>query len=404
MNTPNGRESTRDASWEFLPTEVTLLLLAAGGEATSPEFQRVARRPLDWTRLTRLAFEAHATPVVWRQLDATPGLEFPRESWELQSLGVLNEFRLRHIGEILADVVNRLAKAGIEVMLLKGAALLAGAAAKPLERTMGDIDLLVIKGSPEQAWRLCREAGWELAFDEELYVEHHHFPPLTDPFGIQLALELHRSLFPPGNRLRVDEAAFVARGRRVQLDGTTVLVPSLEDLLLHACLHFAWSHALEVGAWRTFADAHIIVADPRFSWDRFVELVKATNGASYCYWPLRLAEEATRLQVPPSVLDQMRPRRPAWLLTALERHFFAHIYDKRSMALPVRLNRLLWRLATRPGNGEGPVTAPWALGTMKGPEPVPVMKPRRTLATRSRDLKAAVQYLIALLRPPARTS
>ena len=396
MSASEGRTEHKGAAGQYLPTEVALLLLASGGDATAEAFERVARRAIDWPRLTRLAFAAHATPVVWRQLATIPGLAVPPEGAELQSLAVLNEFRLRHIATILADVVGQLSAAGIEVMLLKGAALLVGASSKPLQRTMGDLDLLVVKGSAHEAWRICRGAGWQIANPrtEEAYGEHHHFPPLSDPFGVQIALELHRSLFPPGNRLGVDESALIARGRRIHLGPATVIVPSHEDLLLHACLHFAWSHVLETGAWRTFADAHVITADPRFSWDKFLDLVRSTNGAAYCYWPLRLAEEGAGLRVPKSVLERLHPHRSEWMMAALERHFFYYMYDQRAATLPLRVNRLMWRLATRTGNGE-----PWKLGTLKDPELVNAAA-RASSGTPTLSLKSSIEYLLALLRPP----
>ena len=140
---------------------------------------------------------------------------------------------------------------------------------------MSDIDLLVVKGSPEAAWRVCRTNGWTLvdeAWTEELYRAHHHLPPLLDPDGVTVGLELHRTLLPGLDRLGIDVAAILARSRPVHVNDVEMLVPSVEDLLLHACLHFAWANKLRRGAWRAYADVHAILADPAFSWDRFLAL------------------------------------------------------------------------------------------------------------------------------------
>jgi hypothetical protein len=115
---------------------------------------------LDWAVLTRLAIESHATTGLWDVVSRFPDL--PDEAETLQSLAVLNDFRRYHIRSLVARVAKELRVVGIEVLALKGAALLSGGVARPALRTMSDIDLLVVKGSPEEAWRVCQSNGWTL--------------------------------------------------------------------------------------------------------------------------------------------------------------------------------------------------------------------------------------------------
>lgn len=92
-------------------------------------------------------------------------------------------------------------------MALKGAALVGGGVMRPPPRTMSDIDLLVVKGSPEVAWQVCRSKGWTLvdeAWTSELYEGHHHLAPLLDPDVVTIGLGLHRTLLPSVERLGVD--------------------------------------------------------------------------------------------------------------------------------------------------------------------------------------------------------
>ena len=232
-------------------------------------------------------------------------------------------------------------------MVLKGAALLAGGVSRPTPRTMSDIDLLVVKGSPEAAWQACRANGWTLAdpaWTEELYRDHHHLAPLLDPDGVSIGLELHRRLLPSVDRLDVDTAAIVARSRIVMVGDVPVHVPSVEDLLFHACLHFAWSNKLTHGAWRTFADAHAIIAEPAFSWDRFVKLAKSRRVRLCCYWTLRLGRALADLNVSDDVLKQLDPSSGGRLGTWLERHFAIQISDpaaesRRSERRPITSRR-----------------------------------------------------------------
>jgi hypothetical protein len=151
----------------------------------------------------------------------------------------------------------------------------------------------------------------------------------------------------------------VGRARRVTIGSATARVPSLEDLLLYACIHFGWGHSFQSHAWCSFSDAHAIVSDPGFSWDRFLELVAATRSGSCCYWTLRLAVSGTRLPVPQQVLAALPGPPMEWIGSALERHFFAQLFDPSSAAIPVRLRELLWQVAIRPARSGLGRARPW---------------------------------------------
>lgn len=349
--------------------EVALLLAASRGDPTRETVRRLMAGRLDWRQLTRLAVESHATPGLWQVVSAYPDL--PTEAGVLQSLAVVNDFRRYHIRELVGRLTEELRREGIEVLVLKGAALLAGGVSRPTPRTMSDIDLLVVKGSPEAAWEICRANGWRLAdpsWTEELYRTHHHLAPLVDPDGVSIGLELHRALLPGVDRLDVDTAAMVARSRVVNVGDVPVRVPSVEDLLYHACLHFAWSNKLTRGAWRAFADAHAIIADPGFSWDRFVNLPKCRRAKLCCYWTLRLGRTTAELSVPDEVLKQLDPASGGRLAKWLERHFAIQISDPAADTLVAqRATRWLWFAAMREGSMSREADELWNEGALAVP-------------------------------------
>jgi hypothetical protein len=358
--------------------EVALLLAASRGDPTRESVRRLMSGRLNWPELTRLAIEAHATPGVWKVISAFPDL--PPDATTLQSLAVLNDFRRYHIRSLVVRLSKELRAEGIDVLAMKGAALLVGGVSSPTPRTMSDIDLLVLKGSPEAAWNICRSNGWTLvdpSWTEELYRGHHHLAPLVDPDGVNIGLELHRTLMAGVDRLGLDTLALVKRAHRVVVNDVPVLVPSVEDLLLHTCLHFAWSNKMRRGAWRTYADAHAIVVDPAFSWDRFVTVVTSRRMRQSCYWTLRLGRLVADLCVPDKVLTALDPSSGGRFARLLERHFALQIVDPASdESIAQRARRWLWfsamqeRSTTReadelwsegavplPGEGEVPARA-----------------------------------------------
>jgi hypothetical protein len=216
---------------------------------------------------------------------------------------------------------------------------------------MSDIDLLVVTGSPEKAWELCRQRGWTLVDDEltpELYREHHHLPPLLDPDGVNIGLELHRVLLPGLSLLGLDVGGIIERSRVIRVGSTSVRVPSVEDLLLHACLHFAWSNKLRHAAWRAFADCHAIISDPTFNWDRFLAAVSSRRAKQCCYWSLRLGRVIADLDVPDDVLARLDSETGGRMASLLERHFVMQLADQSDeVAIAERVQRWLWLKALR---------------------------------------------------------
>jgi hypothetical protein len=329
--------------------EMALLMAASHGDPTREPVRRLMAGPLDWPKLMRLAIDSHALPSLWNVVSTFPDL--PPEADILQSLAVINDFRRYHIRSLTARVTRELASEGIEVLALKGAALLAGAVARPTARTMSDIDLLVIRGSAEGAWDICRRNGWTLvdqAWTPELYQEHHHLAPLLDPDGVKVGLELHRTLLTGVDRLGVDVAAIVARSRFVRVGETPIRVLAVEDLLLHTCLHFAWSNKLHRSAWHAFADIHAIVSDPGFDWERFLANATSRRARQCCYWTLRLGRTVADVAVSDEILRRLDPSEGGRYSALLERHFakqIANVNEDESVAL--RARRWLWFTAMR---------------------------------------------------------
>lgn len=349
--------------------EGALLLASSRGDPTRESVRTLMAGPLDWALLTKRAIEEHATPGLWNVVSAFPDL--PSEVGVLQSRAVVDDFRRYHIRGLLARVVKELRAAGIECLALKGAAILAGGIAKPTARTMSDIDLLVVQGSPEAAWRVCRANGWTLvdeAWTEELYRDHHHLAPLLDPDGISVGLELHRTLLSGVDRLGVKLPEMLSRSRVIDVCGVSVRVPSVEDMMLHACLHFAWSNKLRRGAWRAFADSHGILSDPGFDWNALAAVASSRRARQSCYWTLRLGRAVADLTVADETLRRFDPTLGGRVGFLLERHFARQLIEPGAeRAISERARRWFWLAAMQEPQHSRESRALWAEGAVGVP-------------------------------------
>jgi len=322
---------------------------------------------LDADPLLGMAEGERATPFLSRRLGALRrrGLQpdLPDEAWTtLNRLAMVHEFRLLELDQRLSELLGAMQAEGVRVTLLKGAAFVARYGLSPVDRPMGDVDLLVAADDARRAWALARESGWRVRADlppVEAYEGHHHLPPLDDRTGMNLGLEIHTDLFPDGSPFRLSATSLTSEVREIQAR-SGAFVPGPEDLLLHAALHLAWSHGLAFGLWKTFLDVRVLVEHDAVDWDRFLERALDQGAGSCAFWTLLLARKWAGIPIDAAVLEALRPSMSDARQALLERHFALSLRERGREEGTIGLRHRLWELAIQPeqqGHGE---VRPWS--------------------------------------------
>ena len=341
--------------------EARLLFLCAGPRANDAEIARLAGGALQWSVLVRLALAARAIPVVARRVRQAMGGTLPAGAANLGRLAMVEEFELQRMEERLDETVASFADAGVELVLLKGAALARSVFASIADRPMLDLDVLVPASQTDAARAAAASAGWVWKHDQRyapFFSTHHHLPPLRDGRGTRALLELHTGLFPAGHPFQLDARAFAARAMPTRGRRLTTLIPSPEDHLIYLCAHWVWSHMMNGGAWRALRDVGALVERGGLDWDGCVVRAREARASTCVYWTLRLAHRLARVEVPASALRAMQPPTPALLRDRLERYFVWQLAEGRPCP-SVRLSEMLWSAALRPQwSGHGPAR-PW---------------------------------------------
>jgi hypothetical protein len=363
-----------------LPLPAQLVALSTSGVAGDTAFRAVATATdLDWNEVVWLAARQRCVAPLYARVLATgaavPWLE-PVD--RLRRLALVADFQLDYLHQRLIRMLDVLRAASIDVVLLKGGGLAYTSYVSPNDRPMADIDMLVRPEHAERAWNLALENGWVRRGDvpmDRSYTEHQHLPPLEDDSGVRMGLEIHTSLFTDQAPFEFSEAAIWEGARSIEIQGRPALVPSVVHQLLHCCLHFAWSHEMTFGAWRTLRDVERIVSTHDVDWDAFIRVAETTRGASCCYWTLRLARDLAFVEIPERVLHALEPQLTRWVLRATAAQFARRALpiSGDEAVMSTSLWRLLWSIGVRPeahGHGE---SRPW----LDNPEPLPVPEGER---------------------------
>jgi hypothetical protein len=347
-----------------LPAEATFLALVASGEEADEQLRKLLEGSLQWEPLVTLAARERAIAPLARRLHALGASTVPSAVMDrLDRLALVSDFQLSTLHDRLARVLTLLASRNIEAVLLKGAGLAYSAYKRPTARPMGDVDLLVPPDRAHEAWQLMTTDGWVRRSDiapERNYDEHHHLAPLEDAQGLQMGLELHIALFTRQAPFNLPPTQIWESARPIRVGSASALVPSPEDQLLHAALHFAWTHEMMFGAWRTMRDVERLTSSGELRWDTFVAKAQAARGATCCYWTLRLARELVGATVPDAVLATLAPPLPARVLRSLMAYFAVHALPVEGTTThSVTLSRALWKLAVSPGRQGHGTSRPW---------------------------------------------
>jgi Uncharacterised nucleotidyltransferase len=212
----------------------------------SPDTHPPGSAEPDWTLLLQLANQHKCTPLWYVRLRERRLLEqLPAELREyLAQLHAANTDRNRLLRAALEDIVAWCGAAGIPMMLLKGAAVLADDLyGDPGARLMGDLDLLVPAERVHEVQQLLLGRGYAVCPPEE---EKHiyrlptdaayHLDPLCRP-GSGIVVEIHHRLMgrQGGRALPVSQVW----AERIPAPGFSgaVYLPSTSWRLLHNALH-----------------------------------------------------------------------------------------------------------------------------------------------------------------------
>jgi hypothetical protein len=296
------------------------VLLACVRRGADPaQIQRLLRFDLDWERIVGDATRLGVAPLVYSTLKAVadcatvPPVVMERLGHLYYQQGGLNAQFYAELREILVAC----GKAGIPILVLKGAAVAERVYRNIALRSMKDLDLLVRQKDLEASDRLLRELGYvpdESYRPAAWYRDHHHH---LAPYGApdrRAVVELHHHIFPPGSPVRIPIEELWQRARSASIASEPALVLAPDDFLLHLCVDIS-STDLFVGKLRALCDIAATVGrhGEGVEWAPFLEAARDYEAERFVYYPLWLAQRLAGAEIPTEVFRGLRSsvRRPS---------------------------------------------------------------------------------------------
>ncbi len=207
-------------------------------------------------------------------------------------------------------VALAMARAGVPLVLLKGAAYAMSGLAAARGRMMSDVDVLVPREAlPEVESALMRH-GWvseaKTAYDERYYRTWMHEVPPMRHFHRGTVIDVHHAIVPLSARAHPSSAALLAAVRPVR-PGSTVRSLGPLDMLLHSASHLFHEGELHQG-FRGLVDLDALLrelgATPGF-WSGLAPRARELELERPLFYALRYCRLMLGTPVPDAVLAEV---------------------------------------------------------------------------------------------------
>ena len=238
-------------------TQLLCQLISEFGHA-SESFNLFARlSDSDWKNFLRFVNQHGLTPVVFDRLTqykthlSPPDDIFAAMQKIYLSTAVKNTQLLNEAKRFLSASRD----SGLPVIGLKGIFLVENVFGNIALRVMSDMDFLVQRKDVPAAQNVLKTLGYEQRtyFDsEDPNTDAKHASPMVNPYGCYA--EIHWSIVDDEWPFNIDTDGLWERAVPAKIAGLDVLSLSIEDLILHLCIHYTYQHLLKEGGLRGLFD------------------------------------------------------------------------------------------------------------------------------------------------------
>ena len=232
---PRKHDSFPSATWTLLSA-----VARAAIESSAIERSVTVLDDISWAMLTSAA-EAHGlAPLAHVCLQPHRQSVPPATVQQFEALAMRHRLWHRERTVALEELLHTFDRAGIDVVVLKGAALAWTIYATPTLRPMADIDLLVTAGTADAARRSLREIGFDLgAIAPRRFGRNAHHLPVASrrQNGATISIEIHRDALSRDTLSSISMSNLSEPPRPFAMNGSHAVALGHVDALRHLTHH-----------------------------------------------------------------------------------------------------------------------------------------------------------------------
>lgn len=273
----------------------------------------------EWDILIPQARVASLLPTLYLLLEENDLLNnIPeRPKAHLFSGWVLHNNQAQALKYELKWLKRALDKAGVKLLLLKGAAYIAGDLPAAPGRLIGDIDLLVPLEKIGRSEAILGEFGWEpgeqAPYDERYFRQWMHEIPPLGHIARGSTLDVHHTILPPTAKPKPDAKKLFEAAREIS-PGIWALAPT--DMVIHSAAHLFHEGEFDHGL-RDLLDLdrllrHFGDTEDQF-WSHLLPRAEELDLQRPLYYALRYVRHFFHTPIPSSALEMANTLKPGFL-------------------------------------------------------------------------------------------
>ncbi len=221
-------------------------------------------------------------------------------------------------------------KAGVKLILLKGAAYIAGNLPAAQGRLIGDIDLLVPLEKIRHFESILAEFGWEPGkqdtYDERYFRKWMHEIPPLGHIERGSVLDVHHTILPPTAKLKPDAKKLFEATQEIT-PGIWVLAPA--DMVIHSATHLFHEGEFDHGL-RDLLDLdrllrHFGETEDQF-WAHLLPRAAELHLQRPLYYALRYVRYFFHTPMPSAVLELADTQKPGFLTARIMNFCFLRAF------------------------------------------------------------------------------
>lgn len=224
----------------------TLLNLLEPGCPSEKQIELLCHlAPYQWEALILEAKNQTISPFLYSllvELEKSTNLDFSSKV-QLRQGYIITAVRNTLILHETEQLLSNLRDAEIAVAGLKGIFLLENVYNNVGARPMNDIDILIRKRDLAECINVLERLGYTLtgyfSLDDQ-NIDTKHVPPMQKEGGAMV--EVHWTLLKEDEPFTIDADSLWERAVPARIANLDALALSVEDLVLHLCLHLAYQH------------------------------------------------------------------------------------------------------------------------------------------------------------------
>jgi len=307
---------------------------------SEPDFREAAghlrknTHKTDWTKVSREQY-AVFLPIYLEAKRLHEDLGIPRETERtIETAYLLTSQRIEEIRRAAVELAKHFNQAGIELLFLKGTALLATVYKNDIGiRPMQDIDVLIKKADLPQTERILKQLGysedyarlsqsWKFSVSRD-YCEKQgvHYVYYRGPIVLELHCNIHTH---PKRWLQLDHLADMTQ--KAMLGDAQITGPKTEAAVLIACTDFVkdfsrhlplYARASREMKEKIFYTALFFLREIKrilqygkqgMDWERLMSLTRELHNEYEVYTLLLMAQKMVRADIPEYVVQKMKRR------------------------------------------------------------------------------------------------